>query len=306
MLEAPPGARIALGIGDDAAAWRPSRSNLSVITTDALIEDVHFTRARFSMREIGHRALACNLSDIAAMGARPVLATVALGVPAGANPQDVVDIYRGMNALARGAKTAIVGGDLVRSDKLMLSITVVGEVRPGNLKRRSGARPGDVLAVTGELGASRAGLDGSASAQARAKHCTPEPRLREGRWFGASASIHAMMDLSDGIAMDVPRMARASMVAVEIQALPIAPSAAQMAQAHGEDPLRYTLAAGEDLELLVAVAPRAFAHLAGRFEQRFGYALTRVGQFREGSGASVRDGQNVEPLPVTGWDHLGQ
>lgn len=306
MLQPPPGTRVKLGIGDDAAAWRPSRSNLSVITTDALIEDVHFTRARFSFAEIGHRALASNLSDIAAMGARPVLATVALGVCSDVSAEQVLEICNGMNALARLTKTAIAGGDIVRSEKLLLSITIVGEVRPSNLKRRDGARAGDVLAVTGELGASRAALDGSSCAQARAKHCTPQPRLDEGRWLAASASVHAMMDLSDGVAMDVPRMARASGLAAVVADLPIAASAAEVAASRGDEARAYALAAGEDFELLVAVAPRAFSHLARRFHKRFGYALTQIGAFHEGSGVKVRNGQSLEPLPSLGWDHLAR
>ena len=159
--------------------------------------------------------MASNLSDIAAMGARPVLATVALGVPESASKDDVLEMYRGLQALARECKAAIVGGDLVRSSALFVSITVVGEVSPRHLKRRDTARSGDVLAVTGPLGASRAGLEllagGSApqldeelQALALAKHRTPRPRVHEGRWLGASQNVHAMMDLSDGLARDVP------------------------------------------------------------------------------------------------------
>ena len=306
MLAAPNLARVPVGIGDDAAAWRPSRSNLSVITTDALVEDVHFTRARFTFSQIGHRALASNLSDIAAMGARPVLATVAIGVPDSLAPEHIVEIYRGIDALARKTKTLIAGGDIVRAGKLMLSITIVGEVRPSNLKRRSGGRPGDVLCVTGELGASRAALDGSPLQEALAKHCTPDPRLAEGAWLAASTSVHAMMDLSDGIAMDAARMASASCLAARIEGLPIAPSATQMARSRGEDPLAYALAGGEDFELLAAVAPRAFSHLSRRFEKRFGYGLRAIGALHEGSGVSVRNGQGFEPLAAGGWDHLAR
>ena len=139
--------------------WKPSRSAESVITTDALVEDVHFTRDGMSPEEIGHRALASNLSDIAAMGARPVLATIALGVSRTTHGDWILAFYRGMAALARSSGTALAGGDIVRAPSIALSITVVGEVRPSNRKTRDGARPGDVLAVTGPLGGSRAGLE---------------------------------------------------------------------------------------------------------------------------------------------------
>ncbi|MDP9018280.1 MAG: thiamine-phosphate kinase [Candidatus Eremiobacteraeota bacterium] len=309
----PGGTKIVLGIGDDAAAWRPSRSHVSVITTDALIEDAHFTRSHFTDAQIGHRALASNLSDIAAMGGRPVLATIALGVPAGMRREQLLDVYAGMNALAKRTNTALVGGDIVRSPQLFLSITVVGEVRSTSLKRRSTARAGDVLAVTGPLGGSRAGFDAQRDPRALsdelrehalAKHCTPEPRLAEGRWLAASHSVHAMMDLSDGLATDTPRLAYASNLGALLEHVPIAASAQAMAQARRMDPVAYTLAAGEDFELLAAIAPRAFAHLAKQFEKRFGRPLHGIGHLREGSEMSVQYGGQCSPLLPAGWDHM--
>jgi thiamine-monophosphate kinase len=295
-----------LPIGDDAAAWKPSRSHLSVITTDALVEDVHFTRNAFSFEEIGYRALASNLSDIAAMGAMPVLATIALGIGPECTTDHLLELYRGIDGLARGTNVAIVGGDIVRAQNLTISITIVGEVRASNMKRRSGARARDILAVTGTLGASRAGLDGSSAHEARAKHRTPVPRIAEGRFLGASRSVHAMMDLSDGIAMDVPRLARASGLAATIDRVPVAPSAEALANSRAIDPQHYALEAGEDFELLAAISPRAFGYLSGRFEKRFGRPLYPIGHLYEGSGVNVRKGEILEPLAETGWDHLAQ
>ncbi len=299
-----------VGIGDDAAVWQPSRSHRSVITTDALVEGVHFTRDAMSASDVGHRALASNLSDIAAMGAKPVLATIAFGVGA-VDEAWVLDCYRGIAALAERTKCAIAGGDIVRAPATTIAITIVGEVRPSNLKTRSGMLPGDTLAVTGPLGASRAGLavaverpelasDPAAEAALRAFR-TPEPRLAEGRWLAASRNVRAMMDTSDGLSTDLARLARASNAGAMIETIPVAGCARAIAQRAGADAEAWALDGGEDFELLVAVATRAFSHLAGRFHARFGRPLQRVGVATAGGGVRFADGRTVTSA---GWDHL--
>jgi thiamine-monophosphate kinase len=303
--------RLTLGIGDDAAAWQPSRSNRSVITTDALVEGVHFTRATMSAHDAGWRALASNLSDVAAMGARPVLATVALGFPPGTDPAWLLGAYDGIAALARRARCAIAGGDLTRAPAVVFAITVVGEVRASNLKTRAGGRPGDVVAVTGPLGASRAGLEvasgaaGAAAADgagdALAAYRTPVPRLREGRWLGASRSVRALMDVSDGLTTDLARLAAASGTGAEITMVPVHEAARTVATACGGDAEAWALGGGEDFELLVAVEKRAFPHLAGRFRAHFGRPLLAVGRLTEETGVRGADGAPVAP---SGWDHL--
>ncbi|MBV9148372.1 MAG: thiamine-phosphate kinase [Candidatus Eremiobacteraeota bacterium] len=294
MLRAPHGRKIVIGMGDDAAAWRPSRSHLSVISTDALVENVHFRLGEATLEEIGYRACAANVSDIAAMGARPVLATVAIGLPQRIEPDDVLEIYRGIDRLARSVKIEIAGGDIVRSAELFISLTVVGEVSPTSLKRRSGARVNDVAAVTGPLGASRAALESKA-------HHLPPPRVAEGMWLARSRSVHAMMDISDGLSTDLARMAVASNCGAIVDQIPVAETARKFAISRGEDAQRFAAAGGEDFELLAAIAPRAFNYLSGRFRKRFGRPLLRVGVFREEAGIERVGGG--EPLPA-GWDHL--
>jgi len=309
--------RIRVGIGDDAAAWQPSRSHLSVITTDALVDGVHFLSEKVEASAVGHRAMASNLSDIASMGARPVLATVALGLPASIGEDWVLDCYRGMQGLAARHATRIVGGDIVRAPAITLSLTVVGEVSASRLKRREGGKAGDVLAVTGPLGASRAGLellrraagfssqidDGDRETAAQA-YAVPEPRVAEGRWLAASRNVHAMMDCSDGLSIDVDRLARASGCGATLRQVPIAASAAAVAVAAGDDPMRYALEGGEDFELIVAVAPRAFAHLARRFERRFMRPLPALGSLDEETGLRIQEGGALRELTPRGWDHL--
>jgi thiamine-monophosphate kinase len=304
-------ARLFVGIGDDAAVWQPSRSNRSVVTTDALVEGVHFTRSAMTAAEIGHRALAANLSDLAAMGARPVLATIALGVPAGTDPAWILGCYDGIAVLAARTRCAIAGGDVTRAPAAVFAITAIGEVRPSNLKLRSGARPGDVVAVTGPLGASRAGLfcaverpelaaDPACAAALRA-YRTPEPRLAEGRWLAASRHVRAMMDGSDGLSTDLGRLCAASGVGAVVESIPIDPAAVAVAALAGADAERWALDGGEDFELLVAIEKRAFRHLAARFAARFGRALIAIGRITEGAGVRLANGVAIDP---SGWDHL--
>ena len=305
--------RVQVGIGDDAAVWQPSRSNRSVITTDALIENVHFSLEWMSREDAGWRAMAANASDVAAMGARPRLATVAFGVPPSGTPADVLECYRGMEACACASGIEIAGGDLTRAPVWTIAITAIGEVRPSNVKLRSGARPGDVLTVTGELGASRAGYlclrgdvalpDGEADAAIRA-HRRPVPRVAEGRWLGASSNVHAMMDCSDGLSTDLIRLLRASRAGAVIEDVPVAASARAAAHRLGIDANRFGLAGGEDFELIASVSPRAFSHLAARFKERFGRTLHRLGRIEADERVVVVNEGREEPLERSGWDHF--
>ncbi len=303
-----------MGIGDDAAVWRPSRSHLSVVSTDALVDDVHFRSEVMAAGDIGHRAMAASLSDIAAMGARPVLATVALGVPAALDEAWIVACYRGMTALAGAHGARIVGGDIVRAPALTLALTVIGEVSPSRLKRRDAGRPGDVVAVTGPLGASRAGLellrrpelavDAASAAIARAAFATPMPRIREGRWLAASVHVRAMMDASDGLSTDLARLAAASACGATIGDVPVAAAASEVARAAGAVPESYALDGGEDFELLVCVAPRAFGHLARRFAAHFGKPLLPIGFLEAAPGLRRSDAHGARELVAAGYDHF--
>jgi thiamine-monophosphate kinase len=304
------GRRIVLGIGDDAALWRPSRSHLSAISSDMLVEGVDFTDSLMGLEDAGWRAMAANVSDLAAMGARPVLATVAFGVARERGAREMLECYRGIAAAAQRWHLSIAGGDLSRAPVLTLAITVVGEVRASNAKRRDGAHPGDVLAVTGPLGNARAGFELARDAklnvgrelraQALSAFRRPEARVAEGRFLAASRNVRALMDCSDGLSTDVARLVAASRCGAAIETVPVADAARAVAQMRDENPERFALGAGEDFELIVAVRAASFRHLALRYRAHFGRDLIRIGTLVAQPGITW----NGAPLERSGWDHF--
>jgi thiamine-monophosphate kinase len=293
-----------LGIGDDAALL--SIGGTAVVTQDLLVEGVHFRRETAAARDLGHKALAVNLSDLAAMAAEPVAALVGLCLPPGVGDDAVDEIYAGMEALAARHGVTVAGGDLTAGPALVLAVTAVGRAASGvPTVLRSGARAGDVLCVTGALGASAAGLllverpelasavTAPVAERLRAAHLRPEPRLAAGRSL-ARAGARAMLDLSDGLALDAARLARASGVRAVVapDALPLAEGVAEIAAAAGRNARRLAAAGGEDYELLAALPPDA-VEAARRAAP---CPLTPVGRVEEGPPELV----GVDP---GGWEH---
>jgi thiamine-monophosphate kinase len=286
----PRNSNLVLGIGDDCAIFRPpgAREDL-LFTTDLLLEDVHFRRETHSAAEVGWKALARGLSDIAAMGGTPRFCLLSLAVPQWADEPWIERFFRGLLRLATRAGAVLAGGDLAQSTRLGCDIVVCGSVPRGQALRRDGARSGDAIYVSGRLGGSAVGLAQGPQAPRAAwsRQVHPEPRLSLGIFLRERLRATAAMDLSDGLSIDLRRLCLASRVSAVIEPPPRFPGATPDQALHG----------GEDYELLFTVPPRT--RVPARFD---GTILTRIGGIEEGRpGIVLLDGAPLKPL---GYDHF--
>lgn len=304
-----------MGLGDDAAVIRPRGVDEDwVVTTDMLVEGVDFREGWLTPAQLGHKALAVNLSDLAAMGALPRFYLVALGLPPSLSEAWIVSFYRGMNALGEKHRAALLGGDLSRSPGgVQVTVTAIGTAQRSTLLRRSGGQPGDWLYVTGVLGRSAAGLRlllannlrGSTAREREAlkAHRVPVPRCVVGQWLAASGLVHAMMDLSDGLSTDLPRLCKASGTGAELYAdrLPLY----EPARRWGAAPLELALNGGEDFELLFAVPEEAVEDLQHTYPRRFP-PIAAIGRLTRGRSIVIRTHAGATPrkLAAAGFDHF--
>ncbi len=295
-----PGSRVVLGSGDDAAVTVPGGATATSV--DAIVDGVHFRREQVEPAEIGHKALATALSDLAAMGAQAGEAYVVLGAPPDLSEDQCLELLDGLLALAARTGTTLAGGDVTRAPALSLAVTVVGHAeRADLLVGRGGARPGDRLLLTGELGGAAAGLallddprHGAAlraetAAQLRRRQVEPTPRLAAGRALAAHGA-RAMIDLSDGLGADAGHLAAAGGVRlrIEVAALPLAAGVAEVAAAVGRDRLELAASGGEDYELLAALPADRVDAAAAAVEATGETALTQVGEVLAGEGVELR------------------
>lgn len=290
---------VVLGPGDDCAVLDLGLpGQLLLFKTDAIVEGVHFSKDA-APEKIGHKALGRCLSDIAAMAGNPIAALITLGLPQGFESNFVERIYAGINTLARRYEVAIVGGETTSNpERIFISIALLGSVAAGRAVLRSGAEPGDAVFVTGELGGS---LEG--------KHLEFTPRLAEAKWLAASFSLHAMLDLSDGLAGDLRHVLNASRVGAELLAgaIPVSRAARRAAKANAsaKPPLLAALTDGEDFELLFTVSSKDAVPLLDAWKKQFpDLPLTCIGKITEGEGIRIRDREGVRPLSANGYVHF--
>jgi thiamine-monophosphate kinase len=303
---------IAVGIGDDAAVVEPERNRLEVLTVDAQVDGVHFDRHFVPADAIGHRALAVNLSDIAAMGAEPRLALLSLALPADWPLEDFERFAEGFGRLAAAHGVHVVGGNLTRTPgPLVIDVTVIGSVKRRAVLARRGARAADAVFVSGAIGSAAAGLsqlrqfgpDAPINACIE-RYLRPEPRVRLGTLLGRNRAASACMDLSDGLAEGAHQLAAASGVGIAIDAgvVPIEPDARAWSERCGRDPVVDAVTGGDDYELMFTCRPR----LGGRFRtvaRQCGLTLTNVGVCTaDGLVSLERDGRS-EPMP-RGYGHF--
>jgi thiamine-monophosphate kinase len=299
-----------VGIGDDAAVIGGARNRVDVVTTDAFVEGVHFDRSYVPPHAIGHKALAVNLSDLAAMGAEPAAALMSLVLPP-TLPVAVLDgILDGWMALAARHDVALIGGNVSRSPgPLLIDVTAIGRVKPRRVLQRKGARPGDAVYLSGALGAAHAGWLacrlGPAGDEARAsapecvaRFLTPEPRLRLGMLLSRSGVVTSCMDLSDGLGDAIRQVTSASGVGalIERDALPIPSEARALFEQASLDPVAAAIAGGEDYELLFTAPARRRRALDAALK-RCGVSCTRIGTVTSARELILRAGGSRGPLP---------
>ena len=291
---------LAVGIGDDGAVVEPERNRLEVLTVDAVIDGVHFDRRFTPPDAIGHRALTVNLSDLAAMGALPRMALLSFALPSDLPCSDFDAVVSGIAAVAAAQGITVVGGNLTRTPgPLTIDITAIGTVKRRSVLTRAGARPGDVVYVTGTLGAATAGLQMLQAGEGGAASCVerylrPVARVKTGVLLGRNRAASACVDLSDGLADGVARIAESSGVGISLDeaALPIESAARDWFVAHAEDPLQATLAGGDDYELLFTARPRSRGRLKAAM-LHCGVAITRI-------GVCTADGRLTLKMAATG------
>jgi thiamine-monophosphate kinase len=316
---------VVVGPGDDAAVIRPERGALDVLTTDAQVEGVHFDRRFVPPDAIGHRALAVNISDLAAMGAAPRAALLSLVLPEQLEVAVVDEIVDGFVALAERHRMAVIGGNISRcpcldpgraAGPLMIDVTAIGSVKPRRILIRGGARPGDEVFVTGSIGGAAVGLQrlkeicGAPQANKQAsineqKYLRPEARVRAGLLLGRNRAASACIDLSDGLADGLRQIAEASAVgiAVDEAAIPLGDGVADFYRQRGDDPVPAALAGGDDYELLFTVRPAWRGRLRAVARQAGDLPITKIGVVTRDTRLIMKTTAGDRDLPA-GFEHF--
>lgn len=308
---------IVKAIGDDAAAFKPDAGQLSLITTDLLVERIHFLRDATSGFDLGYKSLAVNLSDIAAMGGTAREAFVSIAIPENCPMDYLEDIYRGMKDLAAKYQVNILGGDTTGSKvDLILNIAVHGAVAEKEMLCRDAARLGDIVFSTGFLGDSKAGLhlilnqiaaDSDELKSLLKAHLLPEPHLNEGRFLAKQKAVHAAIDTSDGLSADLGHIIEESHVGARLDAdkIPLSENLVKFCSRYDFDPAAYALSGGEDYTLLITAATETADKIATAFQEKFKRQLFAIGEITDtGRMELILPDGRIETISSTGWDHF--
>ena len=304
------------GIGDDCAVLRKNNSECFLVTTDTLVEGVHFDLAWHPPFLLGRKAAAVNLSDLAAMGGQPRFALLSLAFP-GSAPVWLDNFLVGFHEMLQKHDTHLIGGDTVKSfNDLSISVTIIGEAAGDVICYRSGAKPGDLVFVSGHLGDAAAGLalcqsglsnEGSEQWQQLINaHLDPQPQVQLGRILAESGLVHAMMDISDGLATDLAHICTESGLGAEINkdVLPVSEQLKLAAEKTGSPVLDWVLKGGEDYQLLFTVSSDNEQELRKLLLEKTGQEIFCIGKIIEGQGLFLSDGVNMEEISFQGYDHF--
>ncbi|MBW2607640.1 MAG: thiamine-phosphate kinase [Deltaproteobacteria bacterium] len=304
-------------IGDDAAAFYTDSGQVCLITTDLLVERVHFLRDATTGFNLGYKSMAVNLSDIAAMGGTAREAFVSIAIPEDCSTDFLEDVYRGIKDLASEFNVNILGGDTTLSIvDLIINISVTGSVPREELLLRNAAQRGDIIFSTGFLGDSRAGLhlilnsippDSKELRELFNSHILPAPFLREGRFLAAQTGVHAAIDVSDGLSSDIGHIAKESNVGVSLFAekIPISENLINFCNRFDFDPVEFTLAGGEDYTLLCTVSPDKADDVARKYLKTFNNPLYPIGKITDPGKMEIIDSSGrAKEFKPEGWDHF--
>ena len=304
---------LVLGIGDDAAVIKITPKKYLIFTTDALREGVHFDLSYYSYRQIGWKAMAANLSDVAAMGGIPTFGLISLGLPKNKKTEDVLKIYKGMNDLAKKYGCKLCGGDLFLSPEIVISVALLGETEPEFLVRRSGAKPEDLICVTNDLGQSQAGLEVLKAKKPSKpgwlrKHLKPEPRINQARKLVQTLDVTSMIDISDGFGSDLYHIAEESKVGALIleEKIPISRNLLKMAHVLKKSPLDLALSSGEEYELLFTIKKDQEKKLKYLKKKAANLKITVVGEIKDKKeGLKILDSKGkLKNLKRAGYSHF--
>jgi thiamine-monophosphate kinase len=304
---------LVLGIGDDAAVIKLTPERLLIFTTDTLRQGVHFDLSYYSYQQVGWKAMAANLSDVAAMGGIPTFGLISLGLPEKIKTEDVLKIYKGMTDLSKRFGCKLCGGDLFLSSEIVITIALLGEVEPEFLVKRSGAKPGDLICVTNDLGQSQAGLEllkakKNPKPSWVKKHLKPSPRVKEARFLVQTLDLTSMIDISDGFGSDLYHIAEESRVGALIfeQNIPLCKTLLKMATVLGKSPLDLALSSGEEYELLFTIKKEEKKKLKLLKAKVPNLNITVVGEIKDRKeGLKIIDSKGrVKNLKRAGYSHF--